>query len=137
MEEKKNEGIAKQQRKRATAIAIACLCLIGTGVALVLVGAMHTSVYPADFDHITDKSLAVRDIENATYTWTAEEIDEQADKGLAIMIIGGLFAAAGYPLLFVVPRETELHKMYCEIEEYGPCKYCPECGLKLSRLEKK
>lgn len=137
MTEESKKEMREQERSRKKHIAIGALVLMLIGVAIALVGIVFTQPYIEDVDHMTDPSIAVRDIDNATYTWSAAELKDLRMDRLVIVVVGALFVAAGYPLFILSPDDKYLHKMYCEIIEENNFKYCPECGLKLSRLERK
>jgi hypothetical protein len=86
---------------------------------------------------------------NATYTYPVAEIDELGETSNRVIFAGGVMMGASLVVAFavawVVPEKKEIHSLLCrqwQDEKFagkdGPedMTYCPECGLKLSRLEK-
>lgn len=108
-------------------------------VGIFLVGAAYVMLLGTslmmDEDHITDKGIAIRDKNNATYTWTHHEFDEQSQAGFCAVFAGGASLAVAFALAFASPSKKQLHKLGCKGSDEW--KYCPECGIKMSELEKK
>ena len=100
-----------------------------------------------DDDHMTDDGIAYRDIDNATYTWAREEIEERIDNNFKAVMIGGACVAATYVgflvLAALTPSKEKDHKRYCtDLSPYTitgwenvEVKYCPECGIDLKKLK--
>jgi hypothetical protein len=111
--------------------------LVGLVVLFMAIFTMFDKMIP-DNEHITDQDLPVRDIKNATYTWTADEIKDMVDEKTGFLVMGGAIAAVGmgifYSAAVIEPSSIKMHKIGCAGQ--GEKKYCPECGLKLSRLER-
>lgn len=117
-------------------------------VGLLLIGILlvFVSIFSTDFalrimddDHLTDDSIAFRDMDNATYTWTAEELEDMMDDGRAFLFFGAGVALSGYVAFIIVrilvPSKEKDHKRYCEITAPEGSKYCPECGIDLKKLK--
>jgi hypothetical protein len=133
----KNEEMEKLvSRKKAQTWV--CIVVLAAGIASVLASVVFIMLEPLslmDRDHITDQDMPIRDYDNVTYTWSAEELADRAERGTPLLLIGlGMFLA-GYAFLFVLIDDKQVHRLHCTGD--GEWKYCPECGLKLSRLEKK
>ena len=123
------------------------LATIVVGFAFSLIGGLSADMYLQfqDDEYLTDDGIAYRDMGNATYTYPVSEFNDRYMDyrlwlygGIAVMSVG---MALVFGMLFVLPSNTESHRIYCKKWESEPVsmhfKYCPECGLKLSRLEKK
>ena len=136
MEAKKKEEVEKL-RMRGKNIELTALCIMLAG-GLGLLVAMFMGQGYVDLvsdDHITDQDMPVRDLENATYTYTADELLSRFQHVLPLLVASmTAFASGGIMLAVTGPSEANFHKLHCG---EGDQKYCPECGLKLSRLEKK
>ena len=134
MTEKETEKeVLWKQKKRTEALF---LILIGLGVVLIVFGMISgMNVWLIDDDHITDPSMPISEKDNVTYTWTTEELRSQFEKSYPLMFVGlGMFFA-GYAVQFVTIGDKKFHRVHCPPIE-GPDKYCSECGLRLSRLER-
>ena len=137
MTEEKPKSIVELEniKKKAQVVGAVGLILLvlGLGAMVFAVLSATSGMYP-DNEHITDQGMPVRDLENATYTWTADEITDMAQEKLNLVLIGGFVAAIGmaifYSVAVIEPSKEKLHEIGCQIEEYGPTKYCPECGYK-------
>jgi len=139
MTEDKGKVELEKVKKNARIVGMAGLVilLVGLVVLFMAIFTMFDKMIP-DNEHITDQDLPVRDIENATYTWTADEFEDMVNEKMSFLIIGGAIAAVGmaifYSAAIIEPSSIKLHKIGCKGE--GEKKYCSECGLKLSRLER-
>ena len=135
--EKEYSEIVEKELKKKNVMEATFLVLLVLGVFVVLLGLFFNPIPTTDIDHLTDPSIAVRDLDNATYTWTADEITTSAKNKAYVVFLGVGLIMAAYPLIFLTTGDREFHKRYCEPVDPSSSKYCPECGLKLSRLEKK
>ena len=131
----------KTKRDNAILMMVYCALLAVVGMVILMSGLSESAMYNTlkDDEYLTDDGLAYRDMGNATYTYPVSEIDKlakQSDWAIAIGIIV-LAASACFVLAMslVMPERTEIHTMLCD--GTGDKTHCPECGLKLSRLEKK
>ena len=146
MEKDEKEYIEKV-RKRGKVAAVVCMgiMLIGAGFAIASILMGMNAPY-ADRDHLTDPDIPYSQLDNATYTWTAEEIaDRQAD-GLILLAIGAVFFVVGYAgaavVSYISPGQREYHRQSCNFAQVYKTKdnipesyvACPECGVKLERL---
>ena len=157
LEEKKKTKEEKHWKKykekgwNGTMIAMYCLIFVGLGAILFMGALAEKEMYRVlkDDDYLTDDGLPYRDMANATYTYPVAEIDELAESSNWLLAMGGVLMAASVILLVamlgVMPEKKEIHSMLCRQwqEEkfagkngYEDMTYCPECGLKLSKLEK-
>ena len=128
-----------EMKKRKKAIASVGVILLVLGGAITIVAALPLMVYPSmlDEEHLTDDSLPMRDEANATYTYDYQWFQDQIDNAGWYVAAGFIPFVVGYALLIVsgaFTSETKLHRMHCDGK--GETKYCSECGLKLSRLER-
>jgi hypothetical protein len=130
----------KKREKMAVAASVGIL-LVGALIVILVLVSGPTYLTMMDTDHLTDDGISVRDLENATYTWTADEIKEKHDAQGKILLVGNVIVAIGivafYTTALINPANTtkNAHKIYCDGS--GEKKYCPECGLKLSELDSK
>ena len=149
MAEEKNKIELENLKKKMDLVGFIGLALVVVGGAIALWALMMPlSAMLPDNDHITDKGMPVRDLDNATYTWTAEEFEKILDRQSDWFVAGLIFLVPGialfYAMISIAPSEKKLHLIGCKkakdyqfCPEYGAAnKYCPECGLKLSRLER-
>jgi len=134
MTEKETEKEALWKQKKR--IEIMSLVLMGVGAIVILLGLfLSMDAFLIDYDHITDPSMPISEKDNVTYTWTAEELTSQAEKSYPFLFIGlGVFVG-GYVMIFTVIGDRKFHRLHCKGS--SELKYCPECGLRLSRLEEK
>ena len=148
MTEEKNKIELENLKKKMDIVGIIgiALILIGGAIALWTLMMPLTDILPDD-EHITDQEMPVRDMENATYTWTADEFEKILDTQSTWFTVALVFLLPGialfYAMLVIEPSNKKLHKTGCKkAKDYQFCpecgaanKYCPECGLKLSELE--
>ena len=128
-------------KKKEKIIGIVIIGLMIVGVVTLAFGAFRGGVYldlQSD-DYMTDDGIAYRDLENATYTYEGSELAELSNLSGWFVASGLVLVVIGYAMFVVfgvlVPSNTKAHEMYCD--GLGEKTHCPECGLKLSRLEKK
>lgn len=139
MTEERNKIELEKMVMKVVIVAVIGIALLLVGVAIVLSAliSLDDKMIP-DNEHITDQGMPIRDIENATYTWTSDEIDNMIKEKTDDMKVGVYFVAPGTALLYsaiiVVPSKTKLHQIGCKTWE--DVKYCPECGLKMSKFQK-
>lgn len=142
MDEKKTREEHERLKKRENLAEVVSMVILLVGVIVVVLGALSGPTYLTmmDTDHLTDDGIAVRDLENATYTWTADELKEKHDAQGKILLVGAVIGAIGIVMFYTVaainPANTtkKAHKIYCD--GTGEKKYCPECGEKMSELNK-
>ena len=140
MTQKEELSALEKVRKNTRYLAIGLLCVLLFGAMLLFFGMINTIAYQnmKDPTHFSDPNIKYSDMKNASFTWTRQEINSEMQVWAYLGIFGGGLVAGGYVLALVFPSEKDFHKLGCkEIQEYGNIKYCPECGLKLSELEKK
>lgn len=150
MDEKKIAEYRKNMKKReglVGALLIGCL-IVGAGVLFYGMWAQNVWGQVVDEDHMTDPSIPYNERENATYTWSSEDILEKVTDLNMIYYAGGVLIAVGYAgaLTFAAlsPDKKKDHLRYCaNLAPYKipgweniEIKYCPECGLELKKLEK-
>jgi hypothetical protein len=140
MTEEKSKVELEKMSKRVEVVAVIglALLLVGAGIALWSLISIDDKMLP-DNEHITDQGMPIRDLENATYTWTSEEIEQMAKEKLDVLTLGAFLIAPGtallYGIMFLAPSKRKLHEINCNPgEDYlDSDKYCPECGLKLEK----
>ena len=150
MTEEKTKVELEKIRKKAEIVSVIGLVLILIGAAMALWGVMiPVGAMLPDNEHITDQGMPVRDLENASYTWTADEIEKTLDTQEDWFIAALVFLLPGlalfYGMVLIAPSKREIHLIGCrKPKDYQFCpecgaanKYCPECGLKLSELKEK
>lgn len=146
--DKKEKTWREKRNESMSSVLIMVLYGIVIGAVIVVAGLSMNGMYQTlkDDKYLTDDGLPYRDMVNATYTYPAKEIDRLSDGGLwliagGIALMGG-GAAVAFAVMIVHPDTKDLHRSLCKaypgIEKTDPkIKYCPECGLKLSKLKKK
>ena len=135
----------EKKRKISGLIAILGLYAVVIGFAVLVIGLFSAQSLDRwlDEEHMTDPSMPYNEFENATYTITPNDLDELLVMSQDMAVIGvvflGLGAAIIGTMIAVVPSKKEQHKLVCTNPKYmdPDNTYCPECGLKLSLLEKK
>jgi hypothetical protein len=132
----------KEERQRLKrnrgAVALASLVLLVLGAIGMLWAVNASGVYAnlIDEEHMTDTGIAYRDLDNATYTYDREYLQDHVDNIMEIMLVSTIPLMVGLGVFYAMiamPDEKDDHRRFCD----GTSKkeYCPECGLKLSRLE--
>ena len=115
---------------------------VTASIVLILALALMFSTLPMLFtigdmvktDHLTNPSIPAKDLENATYTYTAHELLKMVYLPIYVLFGGLAFMLGSLVMVYVNPSDKDLHIAGCKGD--GDKKYSPECGLKLSRLEK-
>jgi len=139
MTENKAKDELEKMKKMANAAAIVggIMALLGVFILFMGLVQMNSWMLP-DNEHITDQDLPIKDVKNATYTWTSEEIEHSQDQAMGLFYAGGVIGIVGgaimYTAVILEPSKTKIHEIGCKGD--GDKKYCSECGLKLSRLVK-
>ena len=130
------------KRRTFGMVIVALMVVFGAVAVLAPMLAIAPIAQLADDEHMTDDGIAYRDLANATYTYTAEELLDMAQSGQTPILIGAGVLVSSY-LMFIIlglltPSTTKDHKRYCDIDptDMIDAKYCSECGLKLSELDK-
>jgi hypothetical protein len=130
-EKETEKEVLWKQKKRVEGVA-AIMLLSGLVVILFsLFSSMNINL--VDEKHITDPSMPISEKDNITYTWTAKELEHQMDKWLPGALVGIGMLVGAYPLFFITVGDKKFHKLHCHGS--AEWKYCPECGLRMSRLE--
>lgn len=130
----------KTKRNNAIVLMAYCAVLALIGGVVLLSGLSEKTMYNTlkDDEYLTDDGLPYRDMGNATYTYPASEINELAERSDWAVALGIIVLVASavvvLSIAWVMPEKREIHSMLCKGD--GDKDYCPECGLKLSRLEK-
>lgn len=129
----------KRLKRNRGVIALVAFVLLILGAFGVLHAANSAAVYMAliDEDHMTDPGIPYRDLENATYTYDRQYLEEQVENtnNLMLICVIPVFIGTGvFYTLLAMPNGKDDHRRFCD--GTSEKKYCPECGLKLSRLEK-
>ena len=139
--EKKKDDWVKKRNDKVGFIGLLVLEGIVIGLGVVLAGMAIHGIYNVleSDEYLTDDSLPYRDMDNATYTYPATELARLAEGGTWLIFVGvavlGASLAAALVFIIAVPGLKDEHLLRCHGD--GEAKYCPSCGLKLSRLEKK
>ena len=135
------------RRKIVAAIGL-CVLMLGAIFALTVIGAAQTFFDLRSDDYMNDPSIPYNERDNASYTFTDEWLSDRYNTLIWWAVPGLLMIAIAYVILIssdIVMDDKQVHKAYCKKWEDGDnpnepklgFKYCPSCGLKLSRLEKK
>ena len=149
MDKKTKDELRETHHTQTRCLIFAALFLIGIGFAVYAGGVLYNAVVSdiSDDDHMTDPGIAMRDLENATYTWEPDELRDMRMTGYYVVFVGLAIVVAGggcVVALAVMNDYQDNHRMLCrqwQDETYAgedgeqKMTYCPECGLKLSKLE--
>jgi len=135
----------KKKRKIGGLIAILGLYAVVIGVGLMFIGLFEAQALDRwlDDEHMADPSMPYNEVQNATYVITPDDLDGLLVTSQSFAVAGIVFLGLGVAicgtLVAVVPSKKEQHKLVCTEPTYmDPDNlYCPECGLKLSLLDKK
>jgi hypothetical protein len=135
--EKKSYGKRMKNARDAMTVFGLSFLLIAAVAVFYSLGVAQSVVDMADEDHMTDPGIPYRDLDNATYTYDREWIESKADSMITyflwvfVPLVGGLVL---FYASILMPSDKDYHKSECK--GAGEAKYCSECGLKLSRLER-
>ena len=130
------------KRRTVGLVVVAAMVVLGAIAILAPILAYGPILQLVDDEHMTDDGIAYRDLDNATYTYTAEELLDMVRSGQSLTVLGAGIVASSYIAFIIVgaltPSKTKDHKRYCDIDptDMIDAKYCSECGLKLSELDK-
>ena len=139
------ESIEKK-RKIAELVYFAAMYVLLIGVVIAFIGLFQADAVGQfmDEEHMLDPTIPYNERDNASFVITPDNLDALYEKTKEILIIGGIIAGIGIAVLAVVaavtPGRKERHKLLCGPKPFCvdlEIIYCPSCGLKLSRLEKK
>ncbi len=84
--------------------------------------------------HLTTPNIPLKDSENATYSWTAHDLNEHSKFTFLFgFLLGAAILFAGYVPALTVPSQKKVHKASCKGSLEW--KYCPECGMNLNELK--
>jgi len=129
------KGIERISRNKKL-VDVTALIVMMVGVALMFstLPMLFTISDMVKTDHLTNPSIPAKDLDNATYTYTAHELLKMANLPIYILFGGVAFMFGGMIMAYVNPSDKDIHIVKCK--GTGEQKYCSECGLKLSRLKK-
>lgn len=137
MPKEKKDWVSKRNEKIGIMRTVAIYgCILGAGL---LFGGLATQtiydVLQSD-EYLTDDGLPYRDMNNATYTYPSSELDRLGEGATwqiygGAMLLGSTIAIVG-AMIYALPPKKDEHQLRCK--GTGEWKYCPECGLKLSKL---
>ena len=140
MEEKKEKTMQEKLRMRAQALWALGICLIVIGGLWMDV--QLSSIIPYNElrsdEYMNDPTIPYNERDNATYTFTDQWLKDTYWRLAWYAIPGGVLFAIGVALYSCkdwIINGKEVHKTLCKGD--GEARYCSECGLKLSELEKK
>ncbi len=133
------------QRQKGLAIGALGLILIGAMWAIACMAEPSVLMKLRSDDYMDDPTIPFNERDNATYTFTDEWLSERYDRLIWWCVPGVILLACGYAMVYLPGlagiNEKTIHKEFCKMPElfeteHPTWRYCPECGLKLSRLEK-
>ena len=139
------ESIEKK-RKIAEIIYFAAMHVLIIGVVIAFIGLFQADAVGQfmDEEHMLDPTIPYNERDNASFVITPDNLDALYEKTKNILSIGAVIAGSGSVVLgsvaAVTPSKKERHKLLCGPKPFCvdlDIIYCPSCGLKLSRLEKK
>lgn len=131
--------------RRGIAVLVFGMMIVVGGLIVMFAALEVTSLsIIAQDKYLTDPSIPHDQMENASYTITANEMLDMLDTQSVYIYTGSAIVICGYVTLFVsrilVPSRKEDHENNCHsitIFASGPIEYCPVCGIELKRLKKK
>ena len=143
--EEKNELEKCLMRKRIMVMVGFVAIIVGGCLAVAALGASAPFYELRGDEYMDDPTIPFNERDNATYTFTDEWLSDRYNLLMWVAMPGLVLYVVGIGVLFLgdgVMSDRSVHKAYCKIttrygDTYPTWKYCPECGLKLSRLEKK
>ena len=132
-------------RKRVVLVLAFAAIVIGGMLAIYAMGAAQSFFELRSDDYMNDPTIPFNERDNATYTFTDEWLSDRYNHLMWVAMPGLVLYVVGVGVLFLgdaIISDQSVHKAYCKItarygDTYPSWKYCPECGLKLSKLEKK
>lgn len=138
MTEKKQMTMQQKLNWRRRVVAICGFALYLTGAIFAVAQLAGTNSYYElrSDEYMNDPTIPYNERGNATYTFTDEWLSDTYDRllwyvvpWLILFAIGGVMVL-GTP--YMMMKEEEVHKNFCK---GGEARYCPECGLELSKLK--
>jgi hypothetical protein len=128
----------KDKEKNLKIILIVALAMLATGGFVALVGAAEYGLLDnlRDDDYLSNPDIKYSELENATYEYSADDLELLTVNALIIVIIGGTACIVGYVVLlcasYALPSKAEKHLAYCPTLLTS---YCPECGISSKKLD--
>lgn len=140
MTQKEEISALEKIKKDTKYLAIGLFCVLLIGAMLLFFGIISCIAYQnmKDPTHFSDPNMKYSDLKNDSFIWTRGEINSEMTVWTYLIVFGGGLLAGGYVLTFVFPSKKDFHKLGCSVQEFREIrdiKYCPDCGLKLSKLK--
>ena len=140
MEEKKEKTMQEKINRRSQILwAVSHMLIVFGGLWASTQIWSATPYYDLRSDeYMDDPAIPYNERDNATYTFTDQWLEEKWTRLMWYCVPGYILFAVGFVLSYSrdwLINEKEVHKTFCKGS--GEPKYCSECGLKLSELEKK
>jgi len=138
---KSKEKVIKEIRARKDVIMFlsAYIAVIGGAGILFASGSMAIIGSFDNDEYLTDSNIPYSQMDNATYTYTKEDLSKLSDGLTELFYFAGIITVVGASCFMVIAvshNKRELHILKCSVPAKG-VKFCPECGLEIKRSKKK
>lgn len=126
---------AAEKKQRIGLLTLLIGLTVGVGLFGYHIGVETSFASLKDVDHLTDDGIAVRDIDNGTYTFDGDYLDDRMDMSWIPYALGLGILVSAWLINHMAPSDKSIHESYCD----GSAKkrFCAECGVRLSKLKKK
>lgn len=133
----------KLKRKNAKIVSGIGVIICGIGaviLAFAFVSSVGYSIISQE-KYLTDPSIPYNELENATFTIGADEVEAHQDSLLIYVVIGSCVFFMGYAILIAIlsvfGSRMKNHIEDCEWSTTSEMEveYCPICGIKLSEVK--
>lgn len=123
---------AERKRKAVVVVGLAMLAF-GSGFlgACLAVDASFASLQKPE--HMTDDSIAVRDMDDATYTFDMAYLESRENQSWVVYAFALVILSCGWLIMKAMPSGADIHHAYCKGEVEA--RYCSGCGIELKDLE--
>ena len=142
--EKKERSVQEKINDRSRSAVIVALALVLIGVMCAIGPIAESGVYQKlrSDDYMNDPAIPFNERSEANYTFTDDFLKDTRDRLMFWAIPGVVMLAIGYAVMILSDyplSRKEMHKELCKKTDiytnYG-FKYCPDCGIRMSRLDK-
>lgn len=136
--------LTNKDRRSIAVMVFGFMIVAGATVLLMALITLQGYAQITQDKYLTDPAIPHDQMENASYTITADEILSGLKAKTTCIYTGSAIFACGYAALLastvLIPSRKDDHKANCSsivILNSAKVEYCPICGIELKTLEKK